>query len=147
MATPMIADVIAYDSQDQPVLIVEVKGRAVGSEITSQLLSYLEAQHPAIPYGMVVDPDQISLLHYDCKNPKGFSLVLKTQSILQHYEPDFEHKRIFEAYLSGLVEAWLRDLALHWKFEKPPGSDELDAIGLLSKLADGTTRSEVSLVG
>jgi len=67
--------------------------------------------------------------------------------VLRHYEAEFGTKRIFELYLTALVEAWLRDLAYHWKSEKPPASEQLAAIGLLQQLAGGTTQLEVALNG
>jgi hypothetical protein len=65
---------------------------------------------------------------------------LDTRQVLQHYDPDFPSRRVFEAYLLTLAEAWLRDLAYHWKSESPPGSDELRSVGLLEKLEGGTTQ-------
>ena len=48
--------------------------------------------------------------------------------------------RVFEDYLLTLVEAWIRDLAYHWKSEAPPGSQELEQAGVLQTLAGGTTQ-------
>jgi hypothetical protein len=56
------------------------------------------------------------------------------------YDPEFPRERVFESYLLTLVEAWLRDLAYHWKSENPPGSEELGRAGLLEKLEGGTTQ-------
>jgi hypothetical protein len=67
--------------------------------------------------------------------------------VLRHYDAEFSNKRIFELYLTTLVEAWLRDLAYHWKSEKPPASEQLAAIGLLQQLEGGTTQPEVALGG
>jgi hypothetical protein len=65
---------------------------------------------------------------------------LDTREILQFYDPEFPGKRVFESYLLTLVEAWLRDLAYHWKSENPPGSAELERVGLLERLQGGTTQ-------
>ncbi len=50
-------------------------------------------------------------------------------------------------YLETLVEAWLRDLAYHWKSETPPESEKLAEIGLLQRLEGGTTHSLVNING
>ena len=65
---------------------------------------------------------------------------LDTRQVLQHYDLEFPGKRVFESYLLTLVEAWLRDLAYHWKSENPPGSEELGRAGLLERLEGGTTQ-------
>jgi hypothetical protein len=38
-----------------------------------------------------------------------------------------------------LIQAWLRDLAYHWKSEIPPHQEEIQKIGLLDYLIDGIT--------
>jgi len=53
---------------------------------------------------------------------------------------------VFESYLLTLVEAWLRDLAYHWKSEDPPGSEELGKAGLIEKLEGGTNAASRSLI-
>jgi hypothetical protein len=67
-------------------------------------------------------------------------VYLDTPKVLSHYDPDFAGKRIFEFYLLTLVEAWLRDLAYHWKSPNPPGSEELQAAGFLGRVEGGTTQ-------
>ena len=141
----MIADIIAEDAQGRPVLVIEVSGRALGPDAADRVLSYMETSGPPLPFGMVADPKTIRVLRYDCDEPVGFRVVLDTATILGHYDPEFASKQIFANYLGTLVEAWLRDLAFHWKSEMPPGSKELAGIGLLPKIQGGDTRREVRL--
>jgi len=143
----MIADILAEDSSGRPLLLAEIKGRVTDQESADRLLSFLEAVEPPIPFGMVADPETIRILKFDCGNPHGFGQTFRTADVLIHYDPQFAKKRILHDYLGTLVEAWLRDLAYHWKSEVPPGTDELTTIGLLPRLEGGTTRSEVVLGG
>ena len=81
--------------------------------------------------------------HFALKRAHGLGepiVQLDTRQVLQHYDTDFPRRRVFEFYLLTLVEAWLRDLAYHWKSENPPGSEELGRTGLLEKLEGGTTQ-------
>ena len=97
------------------------------------------------PFGLLLD----LFIYLD----QGFGLFLDqlvgpvahldTSSILQHYDPEYAKKRVFKFYLVTLAEAWLRDLAYHWKSESPPGSEELQRVGLLSRMEGGTTVSIV----
>lgn len=144
------ADVVALDKDGQIVLLVEVKsvdlklkGRKIMESAISQLVSYLKAANCGIPFAMLVDLENIRIFQWDGANLLEPDRYLKTANILSHYDPEFSNKRIYGLYLSTLVEAWLRDLAYHWKSEKPPATEELAVIGLLQKLVGGTTQLEV----
>ncbi|NEQ24077.1 MAG: type I restriction enzyme HsdR N-terminal domain-containing protein [Microcoleus sp. SIO2G3] len=148
-----LADIVAQGRDGRMVLIVEVKAtelksREAKQETVSQLKSYLQVANINIPFAMLVDLEDIEIFQGDNSSlsPKLIA-SLKTMDVLCHYDTEFGTKRIFELYLTALVEAWLRDLAYHWKSEKPPASEQLAAIGLLQQLEGGTTQLEVSLNG
>ncbi|MEI6443920.1 MAG: hypothetical protein WCO29_12550 [Nostocales cyanobacterium ELA583] len=69
-------------------------------------------------------------------------ISLNTRDILSHYDSRFSEKRIFKFYLKTLIESWLRDLAYQWKSKRPPGYQELEKTGILSKLKHGETYSQ-----
>ena len=143
----MVADILAEDAMGRPILLANVRGKVVGPGVVSEMLSRLESSDPPIPYGMAADLETIQVMKFDCGNPIGFSRSFNTGDILRHYDEDFGNKRIFHDYLATLIEAWLRDLAYHWKSEDPPGAEELSEIGLTDRLEGGTTRSEVPIGG
>lgn len=91
----MIADLVAYDADERPVLAVEVRARALGADLVKQLLDYLEMEGSPIPFGMVVDLDTIRVLRYDCSRPIGFEPAFRAEEILGHYDPEFGRKRIY----------------------------------------------------
>jgi hypothetical protein len=140
-------DIIACDADGQPSLLVEVKGQLTQEkyipQILAQLSRYLKSTKPFVPFVMLVDPGTISVFRWNGSSLDETSSNFKTADILDHYDAKFQEKRIFEFYLTTLVEAWLRDLAFHWKLEVPPATEELRAIGLLPLLEGGTTESEV----
>ena len=147
------ADIVAQGRDGRMVLIVEVKAtelksREAKQKVISQLKSYLQAANTNIPFAMLVDLEDIEIFQGDDASLSAKPIAsLKTMDVLRHYEAEFGTKRIFELYLTALVEAWLRDLAYHWKSEKPPASEQLAAIGLLQQLEGGTTQLEVALNG
>src|SRR5262249_24962948 len=100
-----------------------------------QLAKYAEG----IAFVLTIDPSRIQLYRPDGESLGEPVVQFDTRQILQHYDPELPGKRVFESYLPTLVEAWLRDLAYHWKAENPPGSEELGRAGLLEKLEGGTT--------
>lgn len=140
-------DIIASNREGQTVLVVEVKATKLKDSKTKQwaiekLKSYLQVANPKIPFAMLADLEDIEIFQWDGVNLSEPVSILKTATVLNHYDPEFSSKRIFGPYHKTLVEAWLRDLAYNWKSETPPASAELAAIGLLQVLDDGDTYSE-----
>jgi hypothetical protein len=123
-------DAAVVDRENHAVALIQVKAHPVerwATILQMQLAKFAER----VAFVLTIDPNLIQLYR-----PAGASLgepivQLDTRQVLQHYDPEFPRKRVFESYLLTLVEAWLRDLAYHWKLENPPGSEELGRAGLL----------------
>jgi hypothetical protein len=140
-------DLVALDKEEQIILIAEVKGLPFNfQEIKAKkyailrLIDYLQAAKIVIPFAMLVDVNNILIFQWDGNNLSEPIISLNTADVLSPYEPKFRDKRIFSLYLKGLTEAWLRDLAYHWKSAIPPLAKEMTEIGLLQLLEDGTTQ-------
>jgi hypothetical protein len=143
MAMPRTADnafdAAVVDREDHAVALVEVKAHPVESWATilaGQLAKFAER----VAFVLTIDPNDIQLYKSEGESLGEPIVRLDTREVLQHYDPGFAGKRVFEPYLLTLVEAWLDDLAYHWKSEDPPGSEELGRVGLLEKLKGGTTQ-------
>jgi len=133
-------DTAVLDKENLPVALVEVKTRPLGEQWRPWLLSQLKRTScRATEFLMAIDPQSIQLFQVSGRQLSAPVAHLDTPEILSHYDPDFTSKRIFEPYLLTLVEAWLRDLAYHWKSPNPPGSEELKATGFLGRVEGGTT--------
>jgi hypothetical protein len=133
-------DATIMDRENNVVAFVEVKAHPVDRWARILPAQLAKAAQQAA-FVLAIDPNDIRLFRPDGDNLGEPIVELDTRQVLRHYDPDFPKKRVFESYLLTLVEAWLRDLAYHWKSEHPPGSDELDRAGLLEKLAGGTTQA------
>jgi hypothetical protein len=140
MAMPRTADngfdATVVDREDHAVALVQVKAHPVERWATSLPLANAEP----VAFVLTIDPNCIQLYRPAGENLGEPIVRLDTRQVLQHYDADFARKRVFESYLLTLVEAWLRDLAYHWKSENPPGSEELGRAGLLERLEGGTTQ-------
>lgn len=142
------ADILAEDQEGRWTLLVEIHAHdAAPDSALQQLRADLAATRDEIPFAMIVDLKKIQVFKFEDANLKGPVCTLATAEVLEHYDADFSSKRIFSDYLGTLVEAWLRDLAYHWKSPVVPGDAQLNAIGLLSRLQGGFTRREVELRG
>ena len=141
-------DFAALDRDGEYLLLGEIKtNRVNGEDAAEQLASYLRAIQPRVPYALLVGPDKIHLYRWDGEKLSPPVSTLSTAEILSYYDPEASQRHVFEDYVTTLIEAWLRDLAYHWKSARPPGSDDLERAGLLSQLQGGGTLSEVRLSG
>jgi hypothetical protein len=143
MAMPRTADngfdAAVVDKENHEVALIQVKAHPVEkwAEILPKQLATFADQ---VAFVLTIDPNHISLFTPEGENLGEPIVHLDTRLVLQHYDPEFPRKRVFESYLLTLVEAWLRDLAYHWNSENPPGSEEFGRVGLLEKLDGGTTQ-------
>ena len=138
------ADIVAFNSDDVPVMLVEVKARQEEKVFdTEQLIQYLQAA-PAIPYAMLVTLHTIQIFEWKSQ-ALSLLLTVPTADVLSTYEPEFGQKTIYEYYLTALVETWLRDVAYNWQSATPPLFNQLSRLGLAAELNNGTTRTEQML--
>jgi hypothetical protein len=131
-------DAAVMDRENQPVALVQVKARPV--ESWEPFLKQLAKPEERVDFVLTIDPNSIHLFKPSGEDPGESIVHLDTRKVLQHYDPELPQRRVFEAYLLTLVEAWLRDLAYHWKSQNPPGAEELRRAGLLEKLEGGSTQ-------
>ncbi|HSF74319.1 MAG TPA: hypothetical protein VLA84_11025 [Microcoleus sp.] len=156
---PIDADIVALDKDDRIVVLIEVKINQAKEKVATQritegalkqikhFLSKLSEKNVVIPYAMIVTLENIIVFKWDGNVLSEAVLSLKTADILHYYDSKLGDQRIFEPYLTRLIEAWLRDLAYNWKSEIPPAAEQIAAIGLLPLLAGGTTNSRVEIGG
>lgn len=127
--------IVALDKDDQPVLMIDVRSSDFFALTDINILKMENYQH--IPFLMFVNSNVIRIF----KTPNFEEILrLDTKETLKFYGEKITQKRIYTSYLMGLIEGWLRDIAYHWKSEIPPHQEEIQKIGLLDYLTDGTTR-------
>ena len=142
---PIRADIIGLDAQDKPVLLIEVKGRRQENAFDRpQLITDLQEAGIALPFAMLVTLEDTRIFEWDGTRLSEV-LRLPTADALSPYDPEFSNKNVYQDYLIRLVEAWLRDVAYHWRSEVPPFREELERIGLADRIKDGDTKNEDAL--
>jgi hypothetical protein len=132
-------DAVVVDRDNHAIILVEAAAHPAEKSVPLPPRQPTSLTEP-VEFVLNVDPSSIYLYRLEGARLQEPILRLDTRQILQFYDPEFSSKRVFESYLLTLVEAWLRDLAYHWKSENPPGSAELERIGLLERLQGGTTQ-------
>jgi len=134
-------DAAVLDREDLPVALIEVKSSPPVNGWSNWLRDMLNGNEVSRTEFLIAI-DLTSIQFFPVKDTTlGEPVVFDTAAVLSRYDADFSGKRIFEPYLLTLVEAWLRDLAYHWKSPSPPGSNELKSLGFLNRIEGGTTRS------
>ena len=144
-------DLIAINRDGEPVLLVEIKSAPIREESVQWLLSAMEESPATVKFGMMVGP---KVIHVYARGESSPIAEFDAIEVLQHYSPDYSgeptphgHRRFLELMIQTLLGAWLRDLAYRWKPGSPPKLDEIDRLGLLDLLKDGTTDEEVTVDG
>jgi hypothetical protein len=139
--TEQKADILVTASQGQPLLAVEVKRHTFDQSARQQVAKYSEAV--GAEFVMGIDPRQIIVAPTRDGLPDWeHAITLPTSSILRHYTDVSDLETVEDFYLESLTEGWLRDFSYSWKSKRPPGYDELDQIGLASRLRNSETHSQ-----
>jgi hypothetical protein len=132
-------NLVSDDRAKSRLLVVEVKRNIVPLDeefFIQQLRSYAERLGtPRTIYYVLVDNDRIRF--YEEASPAPRLLVeLPTKSILRPYIGADHIGTMSEFLMAGMTMSWLRDLAIHWKEQSPPGSDKIkaDIVDLLSEV-------------
>jgi hypothetical protein len=143
MAMPRTADsefdAAVVDREDHTFALIKAKALPEDRWATILPRQLAKFAQP-VDFVFAIDPNFIRLYSSGGESLGEPIVQLDTRQILRHYDPKFPKERVFERYMVTLAEAWLRDLAYHWKSEDPPGSEELAGTGLLEKLEEGTTQ-------
>jgi hypothetical protein len=118
-------DIIAQDKNERTILLVEVKARHLEGKqhkdwFLEKVKSYLQAANAEIPFAMLLDLEDMQIFRCDAPDWSEPVTYIKTAAVVSQYEPRYGKIRIFHHYWEGLVEAWLKDLAYHWKCQTPP---------------------------
>lgn len=134
-------DILVTAREGYPVLLVEVKRRALNQVARRQIAEY--SKYVKADFVMGIDPQRIIVAPIRNGVPDWQqAITLPTMDILRQYSDLQTLDQIEDFYLEGLVEAWLQDFAFSWKSEHPPGYSELDRIGLASRLRNSETHTE-----
>lgn len=127
-------DIVRRNATGAPIAVVEIKQRIRPGDrayFLRQLTDYLKASGTA-RYGLLVDQDAIEVFEDSAAGVSPWRL--HTVDTLERYDHDIRTRRDFyEGYLTTLVNAWLDDLAYHFRERDLPEAKQLPS-GLLKAL-------------
>ena len=141
----MRINVIAKDREDRPVLLVVGKfhPRKEDDETLPELLDEMNARSPAVPFGMIVDPERSTVISADRGRASPVLFEFPTEEVLRYYDSEFDDVEPGDAwgyrwYILGMVEVWIQDLISSWKPGEPPWKEDARRFGLLKALERGS---------
>ncbi|MBC6476046.1 MAG: hypothetical protein GDA48_27200 [Hormoscilla sp. GM102CHS1] len=141
---------VAIDSEERLIMLIKSPGREITQLDKEEFIGYMKAAQGVIPFGMMVDKEEIQIYDLDIANLYEPICTLKVIEVLCRYDPEIGNKQkspyyLDASYVVGKVESWLNDLADRWKSEIPPATEQMEAIGLLPLLVGGQTKSDVEM--
>jgi hypothetical protein len=134
----MTPDIVVDDQATGRVLIVEVKNEIKETDrefFMKQLRQYADrlGKHRVVYYLLA---DRAEMRLFEDRGTHVEPLVdFDTAKTLRNYMAHEPGVRFSDGFLSGLIQAWLRDISLRWKNENPEGSERItpDLLDLLRK--------------
>lgn len=138
-------EIVILDSDEMIVLLGKAKGNREKYGDISEVISWLKAGNGAIPFGLFIDIENISIFKWDSPKFSEPVCILNTPEVLSPYGFKLPDEWLSGYHLGSLAKSWLSDLRNHWKLEKPPDEEQIATIGLLPLLKDGVIQPEVEI--
>jgi hypothetical protein len=132
----MNADIIVVDLHQRVLLAGIVKAWELEQEYVEEYFKVLRFGMAQARFFMFADPNRIRIWRNAGEVLSLPDCVLDTAVMLTPYEPEYGRIPIFHDSMVALIETWLWDHMYHWKLEVPPGTEDLNRIGLLPALGD-----------
>jgi hypothetical protein len=140
-----LADLVAFDREKRPILIVATEEREAEPIILASYREVLKAIRRDIPFAILADAEQMTIYRKDRTRSLEPVATIPTRDILRFYAPDHAEGRVSKDFLAGMIDAWLRDFMRHWKSPAPPHSETMASLGLVSRLEHGQSKARVRL--
>ncbi|WP_435008941.1 hypothetical protein P12x_000194 [Tundrisphaera lichenicola] len=140
-----LADLVALDRDDLPVLIVAAEEKEAGPIVLASYLEVLKAIRRDIPFVILANAREMTIYRKDRTRSLEPIATIPTAEILSFYDPDYPQRWTSKGYLVARIDSWLRDLMRHWKSPEPPATGVLRTIGLADRLERGWLKRGVRL--
>jgi hypothetical protein len=141
-------DIVAYDANGEPILVVEVKSTSdarVSTQIVRDTETFIEQAHRPVRFFLIANPKTLYLYRRDDDRAWKLAHAFAAEAIFREYDETYGRDPIFESYLASLVQVWLNDVAGNWHSANPPGAEIIAENDLLEPLRQGTLALESAL--
>jgi len=140
-----LADVVAFDRDDKPVVVVAADERPIYPQSTAFNLEVLQAIRKDIPFAILAYADEMTIYRKHGTRSLEPVTTIPTREIIRFYAPIFEDRRVSSDFIARMIDAWLRDFMRHWKSPTPPFTERMTSLGLVARLENGWSKARVRL--
>jgi hypothetical protein len=140
-----LVDLIAFDRDDRPVLIVGAEEQVAGPIILASYREVLKSIRRDIAFAMLADAQEMTIYRKDRTRSLEPVATIPTREILSFYDPYFRDGPVFKDYIVGMIAAWLHDFEFRRGPQLPPAWEAMSALGLADRLKDGWLKRRVRL--
>jgi hypothetical protein len=129
-----LADVVAFDRDDKPVVVVAADERPLYPQSIGFNLEVLQAIR-----------EEMTIYRKHRTRSLEPVATIPTREIIRFYAPESVEGRLFSRFIAAMIDVWLRDFMWHWKSPTPPYSETMAALGLVERLENGWSKARVRL--
>jgi hypothetical protein len=145
-----LADIVALDRDDQPVVVVAAANRMVYPQELPAYREVLSAIRKDIPFAILAFADEMTIYRKRRTRPLEPLVTLPSREVIRFYSsrfasPGFAEGPLFKDYIVTKLREWLEDFMMHWKSPTPPLSEMMTSLGLAGRLEGGRTKERVRL--
>ncbi len=140
-----LADVVAFDRDDKPILMASAEEQVAEPQILESYLEVLQSIRRNIPFAILANIETMTLYRKHRTRSLEPVATIPTQEVIGFYYPRWVGKRVSKVFIAGTIDAWLRDFMRHWTSPTPPCSETMASLGLVERLEKGWTKERVRL--
>jgi hypothetical protein len=140
-----LADVVAFDRDDKPVVVVAADERPLYPQSIGFNLEVLQAIRKDIPFAILAYAEEMTIYRKHRTRSLEPVATIPTREIIRFYAPESVEGRLFSRFIAAMIDVWLRDFMWHWKSPTPPYSETMAALGLVERLENGWSKARVRL--
>jgi hypothetical protein len=140
-----LADVVAFDRDDKPVVVVAAEEQLIYPVVLYSYLEVLSAIRKDIPFAILAFSEEMTIYRKRRTRPLEPLATIPTREIIRFYAPTFADQRLSKLFIAEMIDAWLRDFMWHWKSPTPPYSETMASLGLVERLENGWSKARVRL--
>ena len=140
-----LADVVAFDRDNKPIVIVAAEERLIYPESLASYREVLLAIRRNIPFAIIAFTEEMTIYRKHRNRSLDPVATIPTREIIRFYSPDFADRPVSAEFIARKIDDWLRDFMGHWKSPTPPFSRTMESLGLAARLEGGWSKERVRL--
>ncbi len=140
-----LADVVAFDRDDKPVVVVAAEEQLIYPVVLYSYLEVLSAIRKDIPFAILAFVDEMTIYRKHRTRPLEPLATIPTREVIRFYHPRHAEGRLSKDFIAGTIQLWLNDFIWHWKSATPPYSETMASLGLVERLENGRSKARVRL--